>query len=212
MKVDRKTRAAAIRTLDLAASNYGTTSMRFAESIYDWAPNADVEYLMREAWSVTFSSDQASLAEAVTRGLVTRRRGCAARGLEVTARLERIICACSWIGMAGERSKCPACGRPPTERVDAGRLADLRAVRARANSPLNRRRRIRLIEMGLLVPVGDRPPPNLNGRRRIDPRREHSLTLMGASVLAAVTVDEQTRHDVAASVARHSIYDTKETV
>lgn len=95
------------------------------------------------------------------------------------------LCVCGWTGTLLERSPCPACARPPSSRLDAERIAALRAVAADPAAPLNRSRAIRLIEIGALAPVGRRPAPNEGGRHARPPRRQHALTELGRAGLAA---------------------------
>lgn len=116
-----------------------------------------------------------------------------------------VLCCCSWRGKLPAKTSCPACGRAWHDRVTADKLALLREVRARADAPLTPTYRIRLREMGLIVLDGPPPEPS-DTRRARPPRRRHRLTERGERVLAAAdrVIAEQTRHDVAAAVARHA--------
>lgn len=121
----------------------------------------------------------------------------------MTPRAGTVLCACGWRGHAGSGAACPSCGRPAADRVTADRLADLRRVAADSAAALVPRRRIRLIEMGLIAPAGKRPPAT--GRRsERPPVRPHLVTDAGLLVLRVALLAEQTRHDVAAAVARHA--------
>lgn len=108
------------------------------------------------------------------------------------------LCACSWRGYFGCESPCPSCGRPPTDRVTPERLADLRRIAADSAASVVPRRRIRLIEMGLIAPAGKRPPAT-GTRCARPPKRHHALTDAGRLVLEVALAAEQTRHDVAAA-------------
>lgn len=96
------------------------------------------------------------------------------------------ICACGWHGTLCAKAPCPACGRPATHRMDAARIADLQAVLARADAPLDPTRRITLIRIGVIAPEGRRPPPRPDGARARPPKRPHVLTALGLAVLATV--------------------------
>jgi hypothetical protein len=93
------------------------------------------------------------------------------------------ICACGWHGTLGAKTPCPACGRPAIDRMDAVRIAALRAVRERPDAVLERTLRIKLVTVGVLRLAGERPAPSDNRRARA-PRRVHVLTESGAAVLA----------------------------
>lgn len=96
------------------------------------------------------------------------------------------ICACGWHGDVGAKDPCPACSRPATARMDAARVADLQAVRARADAPLEPGRRITLIRIGVIAPAGKRPAPRPDGARARPPKRPHVVTALGLAVLATV--------------------------
>lgn len=95
-----------------------------------------------------------------------------------------VLCVCSWHGESLAKSPCPACGRPPTHRMDAGRLEVLRKVQAQSDVALERTQALRLIEIGVLRRASPRIPPNDDGRHKRLPRRHHALTSIGILVLA----------------------------
>lgn len=115
------------------------------------------------------------------------------------------ICACGWHGEFGyERGRpapCPACRRPPTERMNGQRIDALRAVRMRTDATLVPRMRIRLIEIDVIKPIGPRTPPTgyrRKGHHAMTATRHHTLTELGLAVLAAADAVEQQQRQGAA--------------
>ena len=102
---------------------------------------------------------------------------------------------------------CPECGRNWHDRVTPERLAVLRAINANPRAHVQPAMRIRLHEIGLIVAAGPRLEGGGDGRRKPE-NRAHVLTDRGKRVLDAARMVEQTRHDVAAAVARHADIDT----
>ena len=113
------------------------------------------------------------------------------------ARTGIALCACGWRGHLGCVEPCGSCGRPPADRVTPEQLSDLRRIATDSAAPVVPRRRIRLIEMGLIAPAGDRHA--VRTAAQAPPR----VTDAGRRVLEVAFAAEHTRHDVAASVARH---------
>lgn len=120
--------------------------------------------------------------------------------------MSEVVCACSWIGQLLKQAECPACGRCYHDRITQVRVAALRALRANPRAGRNRVMLARLVELGMVVAIGPRPTGS-DRPRRVAPLRPYGLTPAGLTVLEAIdrrTIEEQTRHDVAASVARHA--------
>lgn len=85
------------------------------------------------------------------------------------------------------------------EQLDAGQTPII--------PPLTRRK---LCRMKLIVLTSPPRPPGIDGlKRRAPPPRQYALTERGRDRLAEHrrTIPEQTRHDIAASVARHADLD-----
>ena len=116
-----------------------------------------------------------------------------------------VLCACSWRGELSKQASCPACGRAFNDRVTPERLVLLRAFAADPLTPRNRSMLARLVELGLVRATGPRPSGSDQKRWRA-PLRPYAPTIAGWRVLDAADglITEQTRHDVAASVARHA--------
>lgn len=114
-----------------------------------------------------------------------------------------VLCACGWHGRLPRRSPCPACGRSIHDRVTPDRLAAMRALEVRPSAPIAPAMRIRLCEIGLIAPAGNRPAGSETRRARA-PQRPHVLTPLGQRVLEVARVLDQTRHDVAVAAARHA--------
>lgn len=119
------------------------------------------------------------------------------------------ICACSWSGVLRAKDPCPACARPAIDRIDAGRLKLMRLVQQRPDAELPPSQASRMIRLDMIERLDPPAPPapSERGRHKNRPRCRHAVTSAGAAVLAAASIAEQTRHDVAASVARHADID-----
>lgn len=130
------------------------------------------------------------------------------------AKLQPVVCACSWTGRLGSRSPCPGCGEDPTFRVTPVRLSALRLIARRAPNdlavsiqPIMVRwlvdERHRLIE-----PCEPARPPDHEGLRTRRTMRRYRLSAAGERVVLAAQLADRTdvvrREIVAESVARHA--------
>lgn len=119
------------------------------------------------------------------------------------------LCCCGHSFTARAHLRCPNCNRTHYCRITPARLAMLRAFAANPLAPRNRAALASLVDLGLLRASGPRPAGSDIPRTKA-PLRPYAPTPSGELVLAVADrifeerIAEQTRHDVAASVVRHS--------
>lgn len=122
-----------------------------------------------------------------------------------------VLCCCSWTGRLPATADCHSCGAVYKSRVCGLRLRALRQIEATgraSNAPMDASYIAptmldRMVELGLVTAGERRKPSDKRCLVRGQARRYWS-TERGKLVLAAALIVEQTRADVAASVARHA--------